>query len=125
YTVYDIQNARRQFPDVKIITHPECREEVTRLADFSGSTSQMADYIRNSHAKSVLLLTECSMGDNLRGEFPNVEFISTCQTCPHMKKITLEKVKAALENEQYEVDVPEDVRVRAEKAVKKMLEIGR
>ncbi len=123
YTADDIVSTRRQFDDLLIISHPECNTDVTGASDFSGSTSQMAEYIAKSPKKNVLLITECSMGDNLRAQFPDRHFISTCQTCPHMKKITLEKVRDALLHLQYEVQVPEEIRVPARRAVDAMLAI--
>lgn len=124
YTAEDIASVRRQFEDVTVISHPECNTDVTGASDFAGSTSQMADFIAGTQQKNILLITECSMGDNLRARFPDRHFISTCQTCPHMKKITLEKVRDALRELRYEVEVPEDVRQRARKAVDRMLAIG-
>lgn len=125
FTPTDVDIARRNYPDIHIIAHPECTPEVTEKADFTGSTSQMGEYIEKSGADRVMLMTECSMGDNLQSEYKNTEFISTCQSCPHMKKITLEKVKAALINEQFEVEVPADIIKRAERSLDRMLEIGR
>ncbi len=124
YTADDIRAARRQFDELTVIAHPECDTDVTGEADFSGSTSQMEDYIRRSTAHNIMLVTECSMGDNLRTMFPNRHFVSTCQTCPHMKKITLEKVRNALRDEQVPVEVPEEIRVRALLAVQRMLAVS-
>ncbi len=121
----DVAMAKKTFKDLTVIAHPECRPDVNEMADFSGSTSQMAGYIRESGAKKVMLMTECSMADNLRSEFKDVEFVSTCQTCPHMKKITLEKIYTSLRDEVVEVDVDEDIRVRAKRSLDRMLEIGR
>ena len=123
YTAQDIDNARRQFDDLLVISHPECNTDVTGASDFTGSTSQMEDFIRGSSRTNLMLVTECSMGDNLRSTFPDRTFVTTCQTCPHMKKITLVKVRDALLKEQYEVDVPEHIRIPAKKAVDRMLAI--
>lgn len=120
----DIDNARRQFDDLLVIAHPECDTDVTGRADFAGSTSQMAEFIGASDRKNIMLVTECSMGDNLRAQFPDRHFVSTCHTCPHMKKITLTKVRDALLHLQYPVEVPEEIRVRARRAVDRMLEIA-
>jgi quinolinate synthase len=115
--------ARRQFDDLAIIAHPECDTDVTGRADFSGSTSQMADFVARTPHKNIMLVTECSMADNLRAQFPDRHFVSTCHTCPHMKKITLAKVRDALLYERVAVEVPEDIRVRAKRAVDRMLAI--
>ncbi|MBX7057746.1 MAG: quinolinate synthase NadA [Leptospirales bacterium] len=120
----DIDAARRQFDDLLVIAHPECDVDVTGRADYAGSTSQMADYIASTDRKNIMLVTECSMGDNLRAQFPERHFVSTCHTCPHMKKITLRGVRDALLYNQYAVDVPEEIRRRARRAVDRMLEIA-
>ncbi len=123
YTEFDVDVARKSFPQAKIIAHPECKETVTAKVDFTGSTSQMGKYIRESGADQVLLMTECSMGDNLRAEFPKVNFISSCQTCPHMKKITLEKVRDALRDEKYEILLSDDTIKRARASLDRMLAV--
>ncbi|MFZ5627824.1 MAG: quinolinate synthase NadA [Spirochaetota bacterium] len=123
YTELDVDMARRSFPKAKIVAHPECKESVTAKVDFTGSTSQMGKYIRESGSKEVLLMTECSMGDNLRSEFPEVTFISSCQTCPHMKRITLEKVRDALKYEQFEVTLSEETISRARASLDRMLAV--
>ncbi|MCZ8342371.1 MAG: quinolinate synthase NadA [Leptospira sp.] len=125
YTPEDIRSAKRLFPgNLTVITHPECHEDVVKEADFSGSTSQMVDFIKKSNTDKIMLVTECSMGDNLRAEFPEKEFVSTCQTCPHMKRITLEKVRDALLLEQYEIHLDPEVIQLAEKSVTRMLELS-
>ena len=125
FTVEDIVNVRKQFPDTIVLAHPECRPEVVEAADFSGSTTAMIRYVRESGAKRYLLLTECSMGDNIIAENPEKEMLRLCSIrCPHMNEITLEDTLEALEKTQYVVDVPEEIRLRAKKAVDRMLEIG-
>ncbi len=124
YTADDIFYYRKQFEDLVVIAHPECDTIVTEVSDFTGSTSQMADFIRKSPQKNVLLVTECSMADNLRSEFPEKNFIGTCHTCPHMKKITLEKIRDSLLCEQYEVKVPPYIAEKAKKPILKMFEIS-
>lgn len=123
YSGDDMDAARRQFDDLAIIAHPECDTDVTSRADFSGSTSQMADFVARTPHKNIMLVTECSMADNLRAQFPDRNFVSTCHTCPHMKKITLAKVRDALLYERVAVEVPEDIRLRAKRAVDRMLAI--
>ncbi|MBN2509499.1 MAG: quinolinate synthase NadA [Spirochaetales bacterium] len=124
FTVEDITDVRRQFPDVVILAHPECSPEVTGASDFSGSTSEMIAYVRDVNAPRYLLLTECSMGDNIAAENPQKEMLRLCShRCPHMQEITLEDTLKALQNEQYVIEVPEDIRVRALQAVERMIAI--
>lgn len=120
----DIKAAKRQWPDLLVIAHPECDTEVTKEADFSGSTSQMEGVIRASSKKNVLLITECSMGANLKSSFPDRAFIGSCNICPHMKKITLEKVLHSLKTLSVAVEVPPEIAIPARKAVERMLELG-
>jgi quinolinate synthase len=125
FTVEDIENIRKQFPDVVVLSHPECSDDVVAASDFSGSTSKMIAYVKESRAPRYLLLTECSMGDNIVAENPEKEMVRLCSVrCPHMNEITLEDTLNALRNNQYEIEVPEDIRVRAKKSVDRMLEIG-
>jgi quinolinate synthase len=124
YKKSDIEQTRKQFNDLVVISHPECSSDVVDASDFSGSTSEMSGYIEKSKATNIMLITECSMGDNLRSQFPSKHFVSTCQTCPHMKKITLEKVRDALLFEQYEIVLPLDIIERGQRAVNRMLEIS-
>ena len=124
FTVQDIEDVRVQFPDVVVLSHPECSPEVVAASDFSGSTSRMVDYVREMDAERYLLLTECSMGDNIAAENPNKEMVGLCSIrCPHMNEITLEDTLNALEYNEQIIEVPEDIRVRALKAVERMLEI--
>jgi quinolinate synthase len=125
FTVDDIKNVRKQFPDVVVLSHPECSEDVVAASDFSGSTSKMIQYVRDSGAPRYLLLTECSMGDNIIAENPEKEMVRLCSIrCPHMAEITLEDTLASLKNNQYVIEVPEDIRKRAQKSVERMLEIS-
>lgn len=125
FTVADVENARAQFPDVIVMAHPECPPEVCEAADFSGSTSAMVKYVQESDAPRYMLLTECSMGDNIAAENPDKEMIRICSIrCPHMNMITMEDTVACLENMQYEITVPEDIRIKAYQSVKRMIEIG-
>jgi quinolinate synthase len=125
FTVDDVTNARRQFSDVLVLAHPECRPAVVRASDFSGSTSAMVRFVRESKAKRFLLLTECSMGENIAAENPDKEMIRICSIrCPHMNEITLEDTLEALRQMRYVVEVPEDIRARAFRAVERMIAIG-
>lgn len=125
FTVQDIENVRKQFPEVVILTHPECSPEVVEASDFSGSTSEMVSYVRDVDAPQYLLLTECSMGDNIAARNRSKEMLRLCSIrCPHMQEITLEDTLKSLEEEKYEVEVPEDIRLKALASVEKMLAIG-
>ena len=125
FTLEDIQRVRRQFPDVLVLAHPEYNPEVTAAADFSGSTTAMVRFVENSRAPRYLLLTECSMGDNIAAENPGKEMLRLCSVrCPHMNQITLEDTLYSLQHNQYQIEVPEDIRTRAKLAVERMLTIG-
>ena len=125
FTVEDIQRIRQQFPQVLILAHPECSPEVVAVSDFSGSTSAMVKYVARTNAPQYLLLTECSMGDNIAASNPEKDMLRLCSVrCPHMNMITMENTLAALVNNQYEVTIPEDIRLRALTAVERMLAIG-
>ena len=125
FTIGDIDNARRQFPDVVVLAHPECPPDVVEAADYSGSTTAMVNYVKQSGAKRYLVLTECSMGDNIAAENPDKEMVRMCSIrCPHMNEITLEETRDALLHEQYQIEIPEEVRLKAKRSVDRMLEIG-
>jgi quinolinate synthase len=125
FTVEDIEVVRADYPDVVILAHPECSPEVTGAADFSGSTSAMTKFVEQTNAPRYLLLTECAMGDNIAAANPEKEMLRLCMVrCPHMNQIRLEDTRDALKYNQYVTDVPEGVRVRALRAVERMLEIG-
>jgi quinolinate synthase len=125
FTVEDIERVRQQFPDVVILAHPECPPDVVAASDFSGSTSAMIRYVENTQAPRYLLLTECSMGDNVAAENPDKEMLRLCSVrCPHMNQITLEDTLNALRYNRYVIEVPEEIRVRARQAVDRMLAIG-
>jgi quinolinate synthase len=124
FTVEDIQNVRKQFPDVIILSHPECSPEVVAASDYSGSTTQMIRHVQRTHAPRYLLLTECSMGDNIMAANPEKNMLRLCSVrCPHMNEITLEETLEALKKTQYVIEVPEEIRVRAYRAVERMLNI--
>ncbi len=125
FTVEDITNIRQQFPDVVILAHPECSPEVVTASDFSGSTSAMIKYVEKTAAPHYLLLTECSMGDNIMAANPDKEMLRLCSVrCPHMNEITLEDTLNSLKYNQYIIEVPEDIRLRAYKSVERMLEFS-
>jgi quinolinate synthase len=125
FTVEDIQRVREQFPDVVILAHPECSPEVVEASDYSGSTSAMIRHVKQSEAPRYLLLTECSMADNIAAENRDKEMLRLCSVrCPHMNEITLEDTLASLEHDRYVIEVPEEIRVRAKRAIDRMLEVG-
>ncbi|TSA46972.1 MAG: quinolinate synthase NadA [Chloroflexi bacterium] len=125
FTVKDIETVRAQFPDVVILAHPECSPEVTGAADFSGSTNAMIRYVQQSKAPHYLLLTECAMGDNVAAANPEKDMLRLCMVrCPHMNMITMEDTRDALKFNRYIIEVPEDIRVRAYRAVERMIKIG-
>jgi quinolinate synthase len=125
FSVEDIRAVRAQFPDVVVLAHPECSPEVVAASDFSGSTSAMIRYVRTTKAPRYLLLTECSMGDNIAAENHDKEMLRLCSIrCPHMAEITMEDTLASLELMRYVVDVPPDIRERALRPIQRMLEIG-
>ena len=124
FTVADIEAVRAQHPDVVVLAHPECPPDVAEAADFSGSTSAMIKYVKEVDAPRYLLLTECSMADNIIAESPDREVLRLCShRCPHMAQITLEDTKAALEELRYEVEVPEDIAKKALLSIERMMEI--
>jgi quinolinate synthase len=125
FTVADIRAYRDQFPGVRVIAHPECSLDVLEAADMVGSTAGMIRYLGDERPERVVMITECSMSDNVSAEYPEIDFVRSCTFCPHMKKITLERVLASLENRQFEVRVEPEVAARALRAVERMLEVGR
>lgn len=125
FTVQDIDNARRQFPDTVVVAHPECTPEVVQAADFSGSTTAMTRFVRESDAERFLVLTECSMGDNIAAENPGKEMLRMCSVrCPHMNEITLEDTLRSLREDIYQIEVDEAVRLRAKGSLDRMLELS-
>ena len=125
FTPGDVAEARGRYPDVVVLAHPECRPDVVAAADFSGSTSAMIRFVETGTARRYLLLTECAMADNIRAARPDKELLRLCPVrCPHMNRITLENTLEALRDNRHVIDVPEDVRVRAARAVERMIAIG-
>ena len=125
FTGAEVRRYREQTAGLVVIAHPECPPDVLAEADFVGSTAQMADYAKAKKPPRVLLLTECSMSDNVAAELPEVEFVRPCNLCPHMKQITLPKIRHVLETMTGEIVVDRAVAARARRAVERMLEIGR
>jgi quinolinate synthase len=125
FTVKDIETVRAQFPDVVILSHPECSPDVVAASDFSGSTNAMIKYVRETQAPQYLMLTECSMGDNVAAANPEKDMLRLCMVrCPHMNTITMEDTRDSLKYNRYVIEIPEEIRVRAFQAVDRMIKIG-
>jgi quinolinate synthase len=125
FSAKEIQDIRKSNPGIKVIGHPECPSDVLDACDFAGSTGGMIDYVKKNQPKKVMLVTECSMSDNVQADNPNVEFIKPCNLCPYMKKITLQKILDCLENEANEIFIEEKMAKAARQSVQRMAEIGR
>ena len=121
----EINEIRKNNPDIKIIAHPECPPDVIKASDFAGSTSGMIKYVKDNQPKKVMMVTECSMSDNIQIDNPNVEFIRPCNLCPHMKRITLPKILDCLRKESNEILMSEETIKKAKKSVERMAEVGR
>ena len=125
FTDVEINEIRKNNPEIKVIAHPECPPDVINASDFAGSTSGMIKYVRDNQPKKVMMVTECSMSDNIQIDNPNVEFIRPCNLCPHMKRITLPKILNCLKNESNEILMSDETIKKARKSVERMTEIGR
>ncbi len=123
FTVADIEELRGKHPGIVVMAHPECRPEVVEASDFSGSTANMIDFVDKKLPPKVMLITECSMSDNIAVHHPEIEYIRPCRLCPHMKQITLPKIREALELMQFEVKVNPAIAARARLAVERMLAV--
>ena len=125
FTSKEIEDIKNQNPGIKVIAHPECPPDVIEASDFAGSTSGMVKYVKENQPKKVMLVTECSMSDNVEADNPNVSFIKPCNLCPYMKKINLEKILDCLENDTNEIILDNKTIEAARKSVIRMTEIGR
>ncbi|NRA29065.1 MAG: quinolinate synthase NadA [Parvularculaceae bacterium] len=121
FTAEDIQEMRRGNPGVVVLAHPECPPDVLAEADYAGSTGAMSSYVKDKQPRQVVLITECSMSDNVALENPNVDFVRPCNLCPHMKRITLEGIQLALETMSHQVEVDPVISARAREAVERMI----
>ncbi|MGH1418444.1 MAG: quinolinate synthase NadA [Hyphomicrobiaceae bacterium] len=124
FTGEELEAFRAADPAVKIIAHPECPPDVIETADFTGSTAAMIDWVKTNRPPKVVLVTECSMSSNVAAETPDVEFVRPCNLCPHMKRISLEKILDALLNMTHEVTVDPDVAQKARRAVERMVNLS-
>ncbi len=125
FTGDELRMYREDHDDIYILAHPECPEDVLAEADFVGSTAGMVRHLGDKRPSQVVMVTECSMSDNVAVEFPEIDFVRPCNLCPHMKRMTLPKILQALETRQHEVKVDDAVAKRARRAVERMLEVGR
>ena len=121
----EINEIRKNNPGIKVIAHPECPPDVINASDFTGSTSGMIKYVKENQPEKVMMVTECSMSDNVQVDNPNVKFIKPCNLCPHMKRITLPKILDCLKNETNEILMSKETIEKARKSVERMTEIGR
>jgi len=125
FTADELRGFRNDYPQIQILAHPECPPDVLEEADYVGSTAGMIQYVGKRRPPHLVMITECSMSDNVAVEYPDLDFIKPCNLCPHMKRITLPKILASLENLQYEVEIDAEVATAARKAVERMVSVGR
>jgi quinolinate synthase len=123
FTGDELRAYRVSRPGIQIIAHPECPPDVLAEADFVGSTSGMINWVKRERPKLVVMVTECSMSDNVAAETPDTEFVRPCNLCPHMKRITLENIRDSLRDLKNDVTVDPEVASRARVAVERMLEV--
>ena len=124
FTGAELRDYRKRWKDISVIAHPECPPDVIEEADFVGSTKGMIDWVGDHHPARVVMITECSMSDNVAVEHPDVEFVRPCNLCPHMKRITLPKILRSLQTRTHEVQVDRETAARARRAVEAMLEVA-
>ncbi len=125
FTADEMRGYRRDYPGIHIMAHPECPPEVLDEADFVGSTSGMIKHVDQARPEQVVMITECSMSDNVAVEYPDVDFIRPCNLCPHMKRMSLPKILRTLETLEPEIQVDPDTAARAKRSLERMLEVGR
>jgi quinolinate synthase len=123
FTVGDIDEIREAYPDVIVLAHPECAPDVIAASDFAGSTADMIGYVDKKSPARVVLVTECSMSDNVAAENPQTKFIKPCNLCPHMKRISLENILHSLETMTHEVEIEPEIAARAREAVQRMVDL--
>jgi len=121
FTADDVRHYKKNYPDIEVLAHPECPPDVVMAADFAGSTAAMSAFVGTNKPPRVVLLTECSMSDNVAVEHPSIDFVRPCNLCPHMKRITLSNIRAAIEQNRHVVEVDPSVAERARVSVERML----
>ena len=124
FTPQEVRDFRAAHPGVVVLAHPECPPDVVDEADFAGSTAHMTDYVAREKPASVLLLTECSMSDNVAASNPGTRFVRPCNLCPHMKRITLANIRASLENLTGAIEIDPAIAAPARRAVERMLDVA-
>ena len=125
FTAEDVRFYKQQYNDIEVLAHPECPPEVLAEVDFVGSTAGMIDHLADSKPQRVVMITECSMSDNVAVEFPEIQFTRPCNLCPHMKRITLPKILWSLETMQHQVEIEPTIAERARRAVQRMVALGK
>lgn len=125
FTAAELRAFREAYPGVRILAHPECPPDVLAEADYVGSTAGMIKHVGETRPARVVMVTECSMSDNVAVEYPELEFVRPCNLCPHMKRITLPGVLKSLRTMTHRIEIPEDVAARARVTVERMLAVGR
>ncbi len=123
FSAQDLRNYRKQYQGLVVLAHPECPPEVLEEADFVGSTAGMIRHVGTHRPRRVVMVTECSMSDNVAVEFPEIQFVRPCNLCPHMKRITLPKILNSLINDEFAVEVEPDIAERARRAVQRMIDL--
>src|SRR6266508_3885958 len=124
FTAEDVRFYKQQYKDIEVLAHPECPPEVLAEVDFVGSTAGMIKHLNGNHTRRVVMITECSMSDNVAVEFPHIEFIRPCNLCPHMKRITLPKILHSLQTMEHKIQIDPSIAVRVRRAVERMVAIG-
>ena len=125
FTGEEIADYRKAYGDIPVIAHPECPPDVLAEADFVGSTHAMIDWVTTRQPSRVMMITECSMADNVARETPDTEYVRPCNLCPYMKRITLDNIRTSLATLTHQVEIAPEVADRARQAVMRMLEVGR
>ena len=125
FTGVEISDYKREMGEIKVIAHPECPPDVLAEADYVGSTFGMINWVSEHKPDQVMMITECSMADNVASTAPNTAFVRPCNLCPHMKRITLDNIAESLRTMTHQIEIPETVAARARLSVTRMLEVGR
>ncbi len=125
FTGKEISDYKTSMGGMPVIAHPECPPDVLEVADYVGSTHGMIQWVRSHHPRQVMMITECSMADNVAESTPGTEYVRPCNLCPHMKRITLANIRRSLETLTHQVEIPPDIAERARLSVTRMLEVGR
>jgi quinolinate synthase len=123
FTGEELRAFRDTDPSIQIIAHPECPPDVLAEADFTGSTAHMIDWVRKHHPRRIMMVTECSMADNVRAELPGIEMVQPCNLCPHMKRITLSNILDCLLDLSGEITIDPAIAARARQPIERMINL--